>query len=403
MNTLLVVGGSLAGLRGVQAARADGFDGRLLLVGAEPHLPYDRPPLSKEFLALHGTTRYFTEEAHLRDDLGVELRLGVPARALDPVRRTVQVGDEDLPYDALLIATGSAPRPLPRIEPRDGVLTLRTLDDAHRLRTRLTRDARVVIAGAGFIGSEIASAARAHGARVTVVEASATPLERAAGPEVGGALAGLHRRHGTDLRLGTTVTAVHGTGRVEGVRLSDGTELAADVLVVGIGAAPATGWLLGSGVRLHADGGVVCDGYLQTTVPGVYAAGDVVHWPNPLMDLPLMRCENWTAAAEQGAAAARNAVRTQGRAEVRTPFETVPYVWSDWYGQRIQFVGRPADDCRVVLGDLDGPTFLALYRAGERVVGAVALNQPGKIMKYRRLIAGRGTWAAALDLYPTAA
>jgi NADPH-dependent 2,4-dienoyl-CoA reductase/sulfur reductase-like enzyme len=226
---------------------------------------------------------------------------------------------------------------------------------------------------------------------------------RAAGVELGLALAGLHERHGTDLRLGVSVVHMHGAERVERVDLSDGTSLEVDLVVVGIGSRPATGWLAGSGVALHdVDGGVLCDEYLQTSVPRVYAAGDVAHWPNPLMDSPLMRLENWTAAGEMGAAAAHNALAQDDSA--RKPFVTVPYVWSDWYGSRIQFVGRPAEDeTRVVVGDLDGPRFVALYRCGDRVVGALAVNQPGKIMKYRRLIQARGSWDAALDLFATSA
>jgi NADPH-dependent 2,4-dienoyl-CoA reductase/sulfur reductase-like enzyme len=388
-DSFVVVGASLAGLRAVEAARREGFSGRVTLIGAEPHLPYDRPPLSKEFLEPEAEERYFAEEAHLRDDLGVELLLGEPARTLDPAGRRVLTDTRTVPFDTLVIATGSTPRTLPG----GAGITLRTLDDARRLRTHLHTGARVLVVGAGFIGSEIASAARKLGNRVTVVEAAPVPLIRAAGPELGPALAALHRRHGTDLRLGVSVDRVRGRH----VDLSDGTTLEVDLVVVGIGARPATGWLAGSGVALHeVDGGVLCDEYLRTSVPGVFAAGDVAHFPNDLMDAPLMRLENWTAAAETGAAAAHNAL-----ADPR-PFRTVPYVWSDWYGSRIQFVGVPAaDETRVVVGDLDGPRFVALYRSGERVAGALAVGEPGKIMKYRRLIQQRASWETALDLYPS--
>ncbi len=398
-DALVVVGASLAGLRTVEAARRHGFTGPVTLIGAEPHLPYDRPPLSKEFLAPEAEERYLAEEAHLRDDLAVELLLGEPADGLDGPGRTVLVGDRAVPFGSLVIATGSTPRTLPGCEGRPGVLTLRTLDDARHLREHLHSGARILVVGAGFIGSEIASAAKTYGNQVTIVEAAPVPLVRAAGAELGRALAVLHERNGTDLRLGVSVAALEDDGQVA---LSDGTSLEVDLVVVGIGSSPATDWLAGSGVALHdVDGGVLCDEYLQTSVAGVYAAGDVAHWPNPLMDVPLTRLENWTAATEMGAAAARNAIATE---RDRTPFQTVPYVWSDWYGSRIQFVGRPTDgEIRVVVGDLTGPRFVALYRSGDRVVGALSVNQPGKIMKYRRLIHNRSSWQAALDLFATPA
>jgi NADPH-dependent 2,4-dienoyl-CoA reductase/sulfur reductase-like enzyme len=402
----VVVGGSLAGLRAVEAARSAGHRGPITFVGAEPHLPYDRPPLSKEFLAPDGEPRFFRTEDHLRDDLGVTLRLGEPATGLDPATRTLRVGDAEIPYGALVIATGSTPRTLPGCAERPGVVTLRTLDDALVVRASLHEGARVVVVGAGFIGSEIASAARARGNDVTVVEAAPVPLVRAAGPVAGAALAALHERHGTDVRLGVGVTGLRGAGDggpVTAVELSDGSVLPADLVVVGIGSVPATAWLAGSGVaRSDADGGVLCDEFLATSVPDVYAAGDVAHWPNAVMDLPLMRLENWSGAQEQGAAAARNALAADPAA--RTPFETVPYVWSDWYGHRIQFVGHPAaDEARLVSGDLDGDRFVVLFRDGDRLAGAVTLNEPGKVMKYRRLIGGRAGWQEALDRFPARA
>ncbi|WP_073260103.1 NAD(P)/FAD-dependent oxidoreductase [Cryptosporangium aurantiacum] len=394
----VVIGASLAGLRAVEAARNYGYDGPITLIGAEPHLPYDRPPLSKAFLEPGAEAVVFREEQHLRDDLGVDLRLGAPATSLDPDARTVTVGGEALGYRAAVIATGSTPVPLPGAPALRGVHTLRTLDDARAIRDALHAGARIVVVGAGFIGSEIASAARRYGNPVTVVEAAPVPLVRAAGPLVGAALARLHERAGTDLRLGTSVAALRGSDTVEAVELSDGSVIDADLVVVGIGSRPATGWLAGSGVALDpGDGGVRCDEYLATSVPDVYAAGDVAHWPNQLLDVPVMRLENWTGAAEQGAAAARNAL---GLGE-RTPYATAPYVWSDWYDHRLQFVGHPApDEVRVVLGDLDGPRFVAIYRSGERIAGAVTLNEPGKVMKYRRLIARRAGWQDAIDLFP---
>jgi NADPH-dependent 2,4-dienoyl-CoA reductase/sulfur reductase-like enzyme len=396
-ESLVVVGASLAGLRAVEAARAAGYTGPVTLVGAEPHLPYDRPPLSKAFLTSAADARYFVAESDLRDRLGVDLRLGEPATALDPVARTVRVGGRDLRYGALVVATGSVPRRLPGCpEELPGVVALRTLDDALAIREALTAGARTVVVGAGFVGSEVASSARALGQPVTIVEASTAPLARAAGPVIGAALAGLHARNGTDLRLGVHVTGLLGRDRVEAVTLSDGTRLDADLVVVGIGSVPATGWLAGSGLRLDPDdGGVVCDRHLAASAPGVFAAGDVAHWPNAVREDAQMRLENWTGAADQGTAAGRNAV-----SGTPTPYETVPYVWSDWYGSRIQFVGHPAgDEVRVVSGSLDGPRFVALFRSGDRLAGAVTLDEPGKVMKFRRLVQQRASWQAGLDRF----
>ena len=226
-------------------------------------------------------------------------------------------------YDAVVIATGATARGLP------GARTLRTAEDAVAVRAALDDGARTVVIGAGFIGSEVASAARKRGLPVTIVEAAAVPLVRAVGEEAGAALAGLHHAAGTGLRLATEVTGV----AAGGVRLSTGEVLPADLVVAGIGADPATGWLEGSGLTLHErDRGVVCDATLSAGPPGVYAAGDVAHVANPLFDGEPMRPEHWTNAAEQGAAAARHALDPAGA----RAFEAVPYFWSDWYGHRIQ-------------------------------------------------------------------
>ncbi|WP_326830119.1 FAD-dependent oxidoreductase [Streptosporangium sp. NBC_01810] len=387
---LVVVGASLAGLRAVEAARRSGFDGRITLIGAEPHLPYDRPPLSKTFLDGEDLPPFRGEEV-LREELGVELALGAAATALDIGARTVRAGEREFGYDALVIATGAGARALPRTGGLRGVHTLRTRDDALAVRRALDAGARTVVVGAGFIGSEVASAARKRGLDVTIVEALPTPLVRAVGETMGGACAALHARGGTELRCGVGVSAVEGDGRVERVRLSDGTVLAADLVVAGIGAVPATGWLAGSGLTL--DDGVVCDETLFTGAPGVYAAGDVARWHNPLFGRH-MRLEHWTSAAEQGAVAARNALDP---ADAK-PYSTVPYFWSDWYGARIQFVGVPVtDEVRVVDGDLAGERFVALYRAGDRLVGALTLNGQPQVMKYRGLIMRGASWAEGLE------
>ncbi|MEV0627804.1 NAD(P)/FAD-dependent oxidoreductase [Nonomuraea wenchangensis] len=387
---LVVVGASLAGLRAVEAARKSGFDGSVVLIGAEPHLPYDRPPLSKAFLDGAGLPAFRTEEV-LRDELGVRLALGAPATALDTAARIVTAGEREFGYDALVIATGAAARTLPGAGGLTGVHTLRTRDDALAVRSALDDGARTVVVGAGFIGSEVASAARKRGLDVTIVEALPTPLVRAVGETMGRACGALHARNGTDLRCGTGVAAVEGDGRVERVRLTDGTVLPADLVVAGIGAVPSTGWLAGAGLSL--DDGVVCDETLFTGAPGVYAAGDVARWHNPAFGRH-MRLEHWTSAAEQGATAARNALDPANAKS----YSTVPYFWSDWYDSRIQFVGVPAtEEVRVVDGDPGGDRFVALYREGDRLAGALTLNGQTQIMKYRALIMRGASWADGLE------
>ncbi|WP_158890865.1 NAD(P)/FAD-dependent oxidoreductase [Amycolatopsis anabasis] len=383
MDRLVVVGASLAGLRAVEAARKAGFDGTITLIGAEPHLPYDRPPLSKAFLESVEEPRVtqYRDEAKLRDELRIDLRLGTPASAVDTEARAVRVGEEAVRYDALVIATGAQARTLPGC-----ARPLRTVDDARAIRAALVDARRVVVIGAGFIGSEVASSARARGLEVTVVEAAPTPLVRAVGALMGDRYAALHARGGADLRCGTGVSAIE-DGRVV---LADGTVLNADLVVAGVGAVPATDWLDGSAVRL-ADG-VVCDETLCTGVPGVYAAGDVARWHNPLFDRS-MRLEHWTSAAEQGAVAARNALDPDNA----TAYQTVPYFWSDAYGSRLQFVGvLGPDEVRVV--EEDGTGFTAVYREGDRCVGALTLDRPRHIMKLRRLIGVRGSWSDAVAL-----
>ena len=402
---LVVVGASLAGLRACEAARRFGFEGRISLVGAEQHLPYDRPPLSKDFLddaePTEGpaadpapddapTVPWLPGGATLEGDLGVELLLGEPADVLDVEARTVVTASRTVEYDAVLIATGATPRTLPGTDHLAGVHTLRTLDDAHAVRSALRAGARTVVIGAGFIGAEVASAARKRGLDVTILEAQDTPLVRSVGATAGAALGRLHERHGAELRCGVAVDSLVGTTRVEGVRLADGSELGADLVVVGIGADPATGWLAGSGLDL--ENGVVCDETL-CAAPGVWAAGDVARWLSPDFDT-LLRLEHWTNASEQASHAVRNLLDPAAA----TAYRHVPYFWSDWYSSRIQFAGVPWGEPEVVSNDWDADNFTALYRHEDRVVGALTLNRRSDIMKYRALIAASRTWDDALTL-----
>lgn len=388
---LVVVGASLAGLRAVEAARKSGFTGSITLIGAEPHLPYDRPPLSKRFLEADGSPEpVFRDEAVLRDELGIQLVLGEPATAVDAESKAVTVGPEGYRYDALVLAPGLSARTLPGCTGLSGIHLLRTLDDARALCAAMSTARRLVVVGAGFIGSEVASSARKRGLDVTVIESLPTPLANAIGEVTGSACAALHERNGTDLRCGITVEAVEGDNSVERVRLSDGAVLPADLVVIGVGAVPATNWLSDSGVTLSD--GIVCDETLFTGVPGIYAAGDATRWHNPEFDRG-MRLEHWTSAAEQGGIAARNAL-DPSRAKT---FSTVPYFWSDWYEDRIQFVGIPGtDEVRIVDSAQGGEHFVALYREGNRLVGAMTMNRPGEIMKYRKLIKRWATWTEGL-------
>ncbi|MFC6234019.1 NAD(P)/FAD-dependent oxidoreductase [Leucobacter soli] len=389
---LVIVGASLAGLRAAEAARASGFSGEIVLIGEEKETPYDRPFLSKEFLEegeAPEPVRIASTEAIAEQ--GIRMMLGERATALDAGNRTVVTDQGEHRYDSAVIATGSGPIRLPAAEGLPGVVALRTLEDARTVRDALDAEARVVVIGGGFIGAEVASGARRRGLDATIIEAADVPLVRAVGAEIGGVLAELHGRHGTELRCGAGVTGFVGDEQVEAVELAGGERIAADLVVVGIGTRPAVGWLEGSGIEI--ENGVVCDATLSTSDPHVYAAGDVANWWNGLFGRT-MRIEHFTAAAEQGARAGRNAVAGRGSQQV---YETVPYFWSDWYGSRIQSAGVITTDFEVVSGDLRSDHFVVVYRDGERLSGVLTLNGQRHIMKYRRMIADRASYEQALD------
>ena len=393
-RTIVIVGASLAGLRAAETLRREGYDDRVVLLGAEQHLPYDRPPLSKELLAGEWEPDQIGLRKQPYDDLGLELRLGRRATGLDASARVVELDDgETLPFDGLVVATGARPRMLPGTPALEGIFVLRTLDDCLAIRSRLDTRPRVVVIGAGFIGSEAAATCRRRGLDVTVLEMLPTPLARAVGPIVGDACGRLHRDHGVDLRCGVTVAGFEGRDRVERVRLADGSAIEADLVVVGVGVAPETAWLEGSGLAL--DDGIVCDATCLAA-PGVVAAGDVARWPNPLFDGESMRVEHWTNATEQGVAAARRLlVDDSGNAE---EFAPVPFVWSDQYDVKIQVVGsiRGDDDVAVADGSFDEHRFVALFGRGGRLVGALGFSRPRLVMQYRRMIAERTSWEDAL-------
>jgi 3-phenylpropionate/trans-cinnamate dioxygenase ferredoxin reductase component len=389
--TAVVVGGSLAGLGAVRAFREQGFDGRLVMIGEESERPYDRPPLSKAFLtgAVDRSGIDLVDGDEL-ERLEVEHRVGVRATGLRPADRTILLAGDELVADLLVIATGARPRRLAADAYPAGVHTLRTVADAEALRTALVPGVAVVVVGGGFIGSEVASAACLRGADVTVVELLEVPLALTLGVEVGSACAALHAANGVSLRTGVGMVELSGRGQVSGVVLSDGSELAADLVVVGIGVRPATDWLVGSGLAL--DDGVLTDGAGLTGIPGVAAVGDVARPAGPWTAGPV-RVEHWTNAFESPARAVSALLGTSPR----TLPPPAPYFWSDQYGSRIQFAGHrePGDRLRLVEGDLASPSFVAVYEDGEQVGAVVAVNGGRTFTGLRRQLVARHSAVSA--------
>jgi NADPH-dependent 2,4-dienoyl-CoA reductase/sulfur reductase-like enzyme len=391
---VVIVGASLAGLRSAQALRRLGHAGEIVAIGDEPQPPYDRPPLSKQLLA--GVwdavrTRLLRPED---DALAVEWRLGAGATSLDLGAREVGLASgERVAYDALVIATGSGARRIPNTPPLAGIHVLRTLDDALALRAELEHGPRVAVIGAGFIGMEVAATCRARGLEVSVVEALPAPLERGLGRELGRYVGDIHREHGVDLRCGVGVARFLGGERVEGLELADGTRIAANVVLVGIGSVPNTSWLASSGLEL-ADG-VVCDAACRTTrAPEVVAVGDVARWPNELFDAESMRVEHWTNATEQADHAAATLLAGPGEAR---PFCPVPFVWSDQFDCKLQIAGRvaPGDEAQLVDGSLGERRFAMAYGRAGRLTGAIGMNRPRVVLKLRGMIRERRALADA--------
>ena len=379
---IAVVGASLGGSRTVRALRRRGFDGHVTLIGAEPHLPYDRPPLSKGFLTAEEATPKHLEAGDLFDS--VETRLNVRAVALRPADREIETDDGDrIRVDHVVVATGVAARRLPGDSPRAGVHTLRTLDDAEAVRRGLANTERVVIVGAGFIGCEVAAAARHLGVDVVMVDPQAAPVVRGVGAEVGAAFADLHRGHGVDLRLRTSVTRVEGFDRVRAVQLSDGSRITTDMLIVGIGADPQTGWLAGSGLTLN--NGMVCDSHCRAVGGGghVWAVGDVARWHSVRYD-ELLRLEHWTNAAEQGAHVAASILA----GDAATPYDPLPYAWSDQYGSKFQILGRtqPDYETEVLSGSFQESRYLVGFFKSGVLHGVLGRSMPTLVARYRSLL-----------------
>ena len=400
-STIVVVGASLAGLRAAEEIRHEGHAGPVVIVGDELHAPYDRPPLSKQVLA--GT--WDVERIHHHapdklDTLGLEFHLGRRVVSLDTGTRTLVYEDEgQLHYDGLIVATGCRARPLPGTEGMPGVHTLRTLDDCQAIRADLDTagpGARVVVIGAGFIGSEVAATCHGMGAEVTVVEALPTPLAGVLGEQMGEACAQLHRAQGVTVTTGVGVeriTSGPGGPATLVVHLADGSALDADVVVVGIGVVPEVEWLTDSGLAL--ENGVVCSESLFAA-DGVVAAGDVAQWTR-VGTGEKVRVEHWTNAAEGGAAAARNLLAGSVAAQ---PYDPIPFFWSDQYQTKIQVIGLPGRDDEVVVveGSVEEGKLVALYRRGQRLQAVLAFSRPRHLMAYRPLLAAGASFDEALAL-----
>jgi NADPH-dependent 2,4-dienoyl-CoA reductase/sulfur reductase-like enzyme len=375
-ESVLVVGASAAGLATAEALRRKGFDGRVTLLGAEPHLPYDRPPLSKQVLS----GDWAPERARLRPeamlaDLDIDLALGEAAVGLDAAKRLVKTDRErELGADAIVIATGIRPRALPGTGGIAGVHLLRTMEDALKLQSELTGNRRLVVVGDGVLGAEIAATAtklcsQNRGGSVTLAGPQAAPMELQLGSEAAKALAELHIERGVDLRPGVGVDGlVESGGRVSGVRLATGEVLAADAVVVSIGSVPVTEWLAGSGLRV--ENGVVCDSYCQAA-EGVWAVGDVARWHHAGLGHSL-RLENRTNATEQAGAVAANIL-----GEAR-PYAPVPYFWTDQFDVKIQVYGLPSAhaETEVVEGDPAERRFVLRCTENGRVSAVIGWNIP---------------------------
>jgi 3-phenylpropionate/trans-cinnamate dioxygenase ferredoxin reductase subunit len=380
----VIVGANLAGGTAAITLREEGFDGEIVLIGAEPHPPYERPPLSKEYL--RGVKPF--EDALLKpsgfyEDNNIQTRLGRQVVRVDPSERTVDLeGGGRVPYDRLLVATGVRNRRL-RIPGADleDVYNLRTIEDADRIRATSRSGNRAVLVGMGFIGSEVAASLRHRGVEVVVIEPFKAPLYRVLGEEIGRVFAALHRENGVQLFFEESVTAFEGTGRVQRVMTSDGRLIECDFVVTGVGVEPVTDLLVDSGVKI--DNGIVVDEYCQTNVEGIYAAGDVANHFHPLFGRQV-RVEHWQNAIHQGRAAARSML---GK---REPYSDVHWFWSDQYDCNVQYAGfHTGWDELVVRGNLEERNAVVFYMQERRIAAAVAFNRGRDLQRAMSLIRAR--------------
>lgn len=384
---IVIVGGGLAAARTAEQLRRSGYTGAVTIVSDEDHLPYDRPPLSKEVLRAE-TDDVTLQPAEFYEEKHITVRLGNGARSIDTAAQTVKLADGgELGYDELIIATGLVPKRIPSFPDLEGIHVLRNYDESVALRQEAGSARRAVVVGAGFIGCEVAASLRKLGVEVALVEPQPAPLASVLGGQIGELVARLHRAEGVDVRCGVGVSEVRGSGRVEKVVLTDGTELDADLVVVGIGSRPATDWLDGSGIDV--DNGVVCDDRGRASAPHVWAIGDVASWRHNMGHQ--VRVEHWSNVADQSRVLVPTMLGQEPPSTV-----SVPYFWSDQYDVKIQCLGEPeADDTVHVVAD-DGRKFLAYYERDGVVAGVVGGGMPGKVMKVRGKIAAHAPIADLL-------
>ncbi|MFD9393262.1 NAD(P)/FAD-dependent oxidoreductase [Streptomyces sp. NPDC060000] len=375
---VVVVGAGMAGVQTAVALREQGFDGTVTLIGAEPHQPYDRPPLSKAVLLGNAEGSAFDVDF---EGLGIDLVLGREVDGLRPADHELDTGAGPVPYDVLVLATGAEPVRLPGAEGVPGVHLLRTLDDAERLRPVLAQQHDVVVVGAGWIGAEFATAAREAGCAVTVVEAADRPLAGALPAEVAAPMAAWYADNGTVLRTHARVERVEPGAVV----LDDGSRLPAGAVVVGIGARPATAWLAGSGIALGAHREVVADAHLRTSLPDVYAVGDCASFPSGRYGERLL-VHHWDNALQGPRTVAANIIGT-ATDEPPAVYDPVPYFWSEQFGRFVQYAGHHADADRVLWrGDPSGPAWTVCWLREDRVVALLAVGRPRDLAQGRRLI-----------------
>jgi 3-phenylpropionate/trans-cinnamate dioxygenase ferredoxin reductase component len=369
IDRIVIVGAGLAAARAVEALRKDGYEGSITILGDEPERPYLRPPLSKEYLRgetdreqvyVHAPT-YYSEHR-------IDLRSGTVVRAIEPSSREVVLeGEERVAFDRLLLATGARPRTLP-VPGADlpGVITLRTLADADAIHAAAIDAERIVVIGAGWIGSEVAASLRMLGRTVVLMAPEVVPLERVLGPEIGGVYRDVHLQHGVDWRPGTTVGRLVGTDRVQGVETSAGERIAADLVVIGVGVQPRTELAVAAGIAVGD--GIEVSATLETSVPGIFAAGDVASAWHPFYDRRL-RSEHWANAKFQGSAAGRSLLGATD------PYDRIPYFYSDQYDVGMEYTGHAsASDRLVVRGSLADRQFVAFWLADGRVVAGMNVN-----------------------------
>jgi len=384
---IVIVGGGLAATRTAEQLRRSEYAGPITIVSDEDHLPYDRPPLSKEVLRAENDD-VTLKPAEFYQENNITLRLGSGAQSVDTAAQTVRLADgSELPYDELVIATGLVPKRIGSFPDLQGIRVLRTYDESMALREDARKASRAVVIGAGFIGCEVAASLRKLGVDVVLVEPQPTPLASVLGEKIGALVTRLHRAEGVDVRCGVGVTEVRGTQNVETVVLADGTELEADLVIVGIGSRPSVDWLKGSGIEV--DNGVVCDEVGRTSAPHVWAIGDVASWRDHVGGQ--VRVEHWSNVADQARAMVPALLGQEASAVV-----SVPYFWSDQYDVKIQCLGEPESDDTVHIVEDDGRKFLAYYERDGVLVGVVGGGMPGKVMKTRGKIAAGAPIAEVL-------